>query len=340
MTGEQRVLGALQRKAIDRVPTFEWLISERVREALVPGSTYDEFIEAMDIDAAVVELNLKKTWINDVTYRDGWGTVKQITAEEYAVPLSGPMSGIEDLKSYIPPDYTDASHYKRLEEALEYHKDKRAVILRLNDVFSIPSRLVKSFEDFMVATMVDQDFIKELIDITIETYLGFAREAVKRGCKIVFTGDDYAFNTNPMVSPRVFEELFYPELKRVMRGYKESGLLVIKHSDGNIMPLIDMIMDTDINCIDPIDPLGGMDLGFMKKTYGDRFCIKGNVECAGSLSVGTTEEVIAETKKCLDTAMAGGGYICSSSNSILSSVKPENYKAMLDTIKEYGVYSV
>jgi uroporphyrinogen decarboxylase len=338
MTGEQRVYGALQRQPVDRVPTFEWLISENVREALQPGATCDEFIERMDIDAAVVELDIKKTYLDDVTYRDGWGIVKQKTKEEYAVPLGGPLRDAEDLKGYAPPDYNDPSHYRRLEEALAFHKGKRAVILRLNDVFSIPSRLATSFEDFMVAIMIDPDFVRALIDITIDTYLGFAREAVKRGCRIVFTGDDYAFNSNPMMSPKVFEELFYPGLKRVMRAYKDLGLLVIKHSDGNIMPLLDMIMDTDIDCIDPIDPLGGMDLGYMKKTYGDRFCIKGNVECAGALSVGTPEQVIAETKHCLKTAMPGGGYVCSSSNSILTTVKPENYQAMLDTIKEYGVY--
>ena len=43
---------------------------------------------------------------------------------------------------------------------------------------------------------------------------------------------------------------------------------VIKHTDGNIMPLMDMILDAGFECLDPIDPLGGMDMAFMKRTYG------------------------------------------------------------------------
>ena len=81
-----------------------------------------------------------------------------------------------------------------------------------------------------------------------------------------------------------------------------------------------------------------MNLAEVKQKYGDSICIKGNVSCSGVLTFGTVEETVEETKRCLKDGMGRGGYICSSSNSILSSVKPENYKAMLDTIREYGVY--
>lgn len=338
MTSEQRVYGALRRQPIDRVPTFEWLTSQLVRDALAPGCTYHEFIDKLDIDAAVVELDFKKEWLDATTYRDGWGTVKRKTAEEYALPLSGPLKDSSDLASYRPPDYRDPSHYKSLEFALDFHRGRRAVVLRLNDVFSIPSRLVSQFDEFLMALLLEPEYIKALIDMVIETYLGFAAGAVARGCKIIFTGDDYAANTGPLMSPDLFRDIFYPGLKRVMQGYKDLDLLVIKHSDGDIRPILDMIMDAPIDCIDPIDPLGGLELAFMKRTYGDRFCLKGNVECGGVLSLGTPEEVEAQTRKCLEIGMPGGGYICSSSNSILNSVKPENYKAMLDTIKRYGVY--
>lgn len=338
MTGEERVLGALQLQPIDRVPTFEWLISQNVRDMLAPGSTYNEFIEAMDIDAACIELDWHKEWLTEATFRDDWGIVKAKTEEEYATPVSGPLEGAADLASYVPPDFMEERYYKTLEDTLEFHRGKRAVILRLNDVFSIPSRLCVNYEEFMCAMLIEPEYIRDLIDMTVDTYLGFAREAYRRGCRIAFTGDDYAHNTAPLMSPDTFRDLFYPPLKRVMQGYRDIGLLVIKHSDGDIKPLLNMIMDTEINCIDPIDPLGGLDLKTMKETYGSRFCIKGNVACAGSLSIGTVGEVVEETKSCLRTAMGTTGYICSSSNSILASVKPENYKAMLDTIKEYGIY--
>ena len=40
----------------------------------------------------------------------------------------------------------------------------------------------------------------------------------------------------------------------------------------------------------------------------------------------------------LAEAGAGGGYVCSSSNSIHSGVRPELYRAMVDAIHTYGRY--
>jgi uroporphyrinogen decarboxylase len=113
---------------------------------------------------------------------------------------------------------------------------------------------------------------------------------------------------------------------------------VIKHTDGDLWPIIDMIIDSGISCLDPIDPQAGMDLTEVKEKYGDRVALKGNVDCAQTLSYGTVEEVIAETKEVIRKGGPGGGFILSSSNSIHASVKPENYMAMLDTLREYGRY--
>jgi uroporphyrinogen decarboxylase len=100
-----------------------------------------------------------------------------------------------------------------------------------------------------------------------------------------------------------------------------------------------MIIDSGIDCLDPIDPLGGMDLGVMKEAYGERLALKGNVDCAALLTFGTVDEVVEATKDALKIGMPGGGYILSSSNSIHSAVKPENYVAMVSTVHKFGQYS-
>ncbi len=94
---------------------------------------------------------------------------------------------------------------------------------------------------------------KALVD-----FLEMAKEITARGAKIIYTGDDYAGNTGPIMSPRHFRQLLYPGLCRVMGGYKELGLYVIKHTDGNLWPILDMIVDSGIDCLDPIDPQAGM----------------------------------------------------------------------------------
>jgi uroporphyrinogen decarboxylase len=81
-----------------------------------------------------------------------------------------------------------------------------------------------------------------------------------------------------------------------------------------------------------------MDLGEVKAKYGNRVALKGNVDCAQLMTFGTPKEVIDATKEALRKGMPGGGFILSSSNSIHSAVKPENYTAMLQACREYGRY--
>jgi uroporphyrinogen decarboxylase len=99
-----------------------------------------------------------------------------------------------------------------------------------------------------------------------------------------------------------------------------------------------MVIEAGFDCLDPIDPIAGMDIAEVKAVYGDRVAIKGNVDCAETLTFGTVEDVIAETKEAMQKGMPGGGYILSSGNSIHSAVKPENYQAMLDTWVKYRDY--
>ena len=97
-------------------------------------------------------------------------------------------------------------------------------------------------------------------------------------------------------------------------------------------------METGIDALHPIDPIAGMDLGEVKIEYGDRICLMGNVECGELLSWGTKKDVRKTVKECIRKAGKGGGLICMSSNSVHSGVKPENYLAMVETVKKYGEY--
>jgi uroporphyrinogen decarboxylase len=99
-----------------------------------------------------------------------------------------------------------------------------------------------------------------------------------------------------------------------------------------------MILESGIDCLDPIDPIAGLDIGEFKIKYGDRIALKGNVDCAHTLTFGTEKEVVDETREVIRKAGKGGGLILSSSNSIHSAVKPGNYLAMWNAIRMYGRY--
>jgi len=337
MNTDERIIAALNHEPTDRIPYFEWSMNASVIKAALPGATVDEFVYEMDLDA-VTEVNLDyKSVVSGDIHTDEWGIRKQYNMEDHYFPLGGSIRDSEDFKSYKPPNPRDGHHYETLEKKLKLHQGKKSIIVHLNDIFSIPSRLME-YEDFMCAMVTDPQLIKDMVNMNVDIQLELAEECVKRGVRFIMTGDDIAYVNGPLMSPGMFADIFLEPMKRVIGGYKNMGLYVMKHTDGDIMPLIDMLISTGIDCLDPLEPAAGMDLAFIKEKYGKDICLKGNVDCAHLLTYGTPEETAEAVKNCIRIAGPGGGYIISSSNSIHSSVNPENLMAMVETIHKYRDY--
>lgn len=339
LTGAQRVMRVLRGDEPDRIAHFEWIIDRKVREAICPCCTMEEFTVRMGLDAILTAPDFSNEQIGPGRYRSEWGVIYAKTGEEHGLPVEGPIKTIEDLRKYTPPDPHAAGRYESLKRIVERYKGKLAIGVHLNDVLSIP-RYLAGFERLMIAFATDPQFVHELVGLSVQVNLEMAKEVARHGADFVFTGDDYASAQQPFVSAQAFGEFLLPGLKRVVSGFKELGLPVIKHTDGNIMPLIDMIVDSGIDCLDPIDPVAGLDIGGIKKRYGDRIALKGNVNCAQTLTFGSVSEVVEETKEVIRKAATGGGLILSSSNSIHSAVKPGNYLAMWNAIRMYGKYPI
>ena len=112
---------------------------------------------------------------------------------------------------------------------------------------------------------------------------------------------------------------------------------IIKHSDGNIWSIIEKLVATGIDGIGPLEPAADMDLFRVKQQYGDRVCVMGNID-VDLLSRGSEDDVRESIKDLIARVSKGGGHILSSGNSITSSVQPNNFKAMIDTAREFGRY--
>lgn len=339
MTSVERVLCVLRNEQPDRIPHFEWIIDRQVREAILPGCTMEEFTVRMGLDAILTAPDIQHEQIGPKRFRNEYGVVVEKSAEEHSYAVQSPIKTLDDLRNYRPPDPHAPGRFDSLKKLVDRYKGKIAIGVHLNDVFSIPRNLI-GFEDFLMAIAADPELVRGAVDLSVELNLEFAKECARHGADFVMTGDDYASAEAPLMSPKAFRELFYPGLKRTFAGFKEQGLMTIKHTDGNIRLLLDMILDVDFDCLDPIDPMGGLDIGEMKRDYGDRFALKGNVDCAHALTFGSVEDVVQQTKDVIRKAAHGGGLIVSSSNSIHSKVKPGNYLAMWNTIRAYGKYPI
>ena len=148
---------------------------------------------------------------------------------------------------------------------------------------------------------------------------------------------DYCFNTGPFLSPDQFGQFITPYLARLTAGYRDLGFYVIKHTDGNIMPIIDQLVQTNPHALHSLDPQGGVDIAEVKRRYGDRVALCGNVNC-GLLDTGTDDEVIESARYALTNGMPGGGYIFCTSNCIYTGMRLARYELMLHVWREEGNY--
>ncbi len=148
---------------------------------------------------------------------------------------------------------------------------------------------------------------------------------------------DYCFNTGPFLSPELFNKFVTPFLKELIAGYRTIGYYTIKHTDGNIMPILDQLVSTNPHALHSLDPQGGIDIAKVKRLVGDRLCLIGNVNC-GLIDTGTEEEYIGSARYALKHGMPGYGYIFSTSNCIYTGMRLDRYEKLLEVRREEGVY--
>ena len=148
---------------------------------------------------------------------------------------------------------------------------------------------------------------------------------------------DYCFNTNPFFPPEMFADVVAPVLSKVIKAYRDMGYYTIKHTDGNIMPIIDQLIQCCPDALHSLDPQGGVDLKLLKRKYNDKVCLIGNVNC-GLLQTGTDEEASADIRRSLRDGMPNYGYIFSTSNCVYTGLDLSRYNMMNTIWREEGIY--
>ena len=185
------------------------------------------------------------------------------------------------------------------------------------------------------------DLYERYLDAKLPHSFLFLQAQVQHGVDAVIGGEDWCGKSGPLISPRHYRRLVLPRLQKLTAECHRLGVPFIKHTDGNITRVEqELLVESGIDAYQAIEPAAGMDIGDLKRRFGDRLILMGNVDCAHLLSFGTPEEVAKETERVIRLAAPGGGFVLTSSNSIHGGVRLENYLAMLETARRVGNYPI
>ena len=338
MTGYERMMLALKRRQPDRVPVWELIVDPPVINALYGDISYADFVEREDLDGITCVEDQKRKDLGSNVYRDEWGIIWKIEPSGLSYPLEGPIKSERDLDKYRPPDPDAPWRLKTLERYVKRFKGKKAIVFLGHETFEFSHYLMGGMDKLFMNYILKPALVKRLSEMISEYKCKVSENAAKVGADALLTGDDYAGRKGSFMSPTHFRQFVQPYLERAVNVAKQNSMPFIKHTDGNLKEILDMIVDTGIDALDPIEPIACMDIGQIKEKYGERICVVGNVDCTEILPRGTKEDVEEAVKETIAKASGGGGHILASSNSIHPAVKPENYKTMIDTAREHGVY--
>ena len=200
-------------------------------------------------------------------------------------------------------------------------------------LFGIPDgRNMMTFVDEMYE---HPEELKRRADQAINNGIELGYRMLDAGAECLINCCDFSFNNGPFMSPAQFDEFTTPYLNRWVQTFKKEGILTIQHSDGNLMPIMDRILESGVNAIQSVDPLAGMDIISLHKELSGKLCLIGNVDCS-RLQFGTPDEIDGMVQNLIEGCREGGGFVLSACNVIFKGIPKENYQAMVDARNKYG----
>lgn len=318
MTERERFIKTLQCEKIGgRVPHFElvyFLTMEKYRKVHPCHRNYEQWNQMSYVE--------QKLHIEDMA--DVYIDIAR-TYEHSAIFVQTPVGDIKHMQWL-------------LETIREKSGDEYYLMMHGDPTWAIPGG--DDMSEFAAKMYEEPEELNDISKRRVEEHVKMAEYLHNHGHLLDgFTlCSDYCFNTNPFFSCDMFDELVVPYLKEIISEYRKLGYYTIKHTDGNIMPILKQMADCNPHAIHSLDPQGGVEIPEVRKIVGDNIALIGNVNC-GLLQTGTEEECENDVLRSLEQGMEGGkGYIFSTSNCVYTGMPLSRYEKMVQIWKEHGVY--
>lgn len=284
-------------------------------------------MDTTDFSRAVKMHKSRYSVIEDEERERGW-------AEEG----TGIIAGRAELESIRWPD-PDALDYSPFEDVKRYLPPGARVIASVGYIFATVTRLM-GFSNFCEKLMEDPDLVARVFHKVGQIQLRVFENVVHLDVVgATWHPDDIAYYSGTMVAPRYLQQYLWPWYREMCRISREMDKPVIYHSDGRLDAVLDDIVGTGFTTLHPIEPKP-MDIAEVKRKYGHKLSLVGNIDLGYTLTRGTPEEVEDEVRQRIRDVAPGGGYGVGSANSVTEYVPLANFNAMREATFKYGKYPI
>lgn len=371
----ERVRKTLDHQIPDRVPTALWGgpygIVDPLYEDLIDilglgkenvpirnGHTVnhmdDRLLDALDIDTRFIwpgESPNSPTHIreNDELIYDDFGQPWKRTHPYYSSTdgLLKYAKSLEEIENLVHwPDVDDPRWIKGVEERAEGLRNSDYFIIGRMVVSHGPFQMAcdfRSMENFLIDMVEAPAFAEALLDRVTDMICGLTRNYLEASNGVMdmieLPGDDYAANDNLVISPRMFRQMIKPCIKKIIAVIRkiQPDIKIMLHSDGAIEKLIPDFIELGVDVLHPLEPVSGMDLAQVKKSYGNSISFLGSIDITHAMT-GTIDDVRKDVDRCIRDLAPGGGYILAPCNHLQADVQAKNVIELYRYAKEAGLY--
>ena len=251
------------------------------------------------------------------------------------LPLDYPVSCEEDWHS--AKRWYEFSEDRINVDALIRQKQSRdngaLTMIGIPGAFDEPRQLMGE-EGVCIACYEAPELLRDMLETFADTAVRVI-ERVGKYIKIdcVHVHEDMAGKSWPLFGPTQIREFFKPYYSRVWEAAKASGArLFSMDSDGDMSPILGELIECGLNCIHPMEPVGGNDIVELRKKYGHKLCFKGGINKHALLH--GPEAVRRELEYRMSPGLMGGGTIFGLDHRIPNGVPIETYRYYVDLGRE------
>ncbi len=351
MNAEQLVLTACAFCHPERIPRFDsfWDYPHAWRARLGPPEDLTD-VEIWVPDETTFPtrarfLECKEGWTYEI---DGWGrTIRSRPGSYFVETLDVPLpQGIDpDTIAFDPPAETGryrqgCSTEPEMMSTLTQAKGHHCVFGKTGGPY-LRTTFVRGETQFLIDIATDPPLARALADKMGEHLTAVGVSEIQRW-SLQKTGiwiyDDMAHNQGPIFSPTSFEKVFLPAYRRMIQAYKDAGVrYVFFHSDGDIRPLLDMLIDAGIDGINPLERRAHMDAVELRKRY-PRLILTGGMCNTDTLVLGPIARIQAEARQLIDLGRDGGLII--GTHSVSPEISLEHFAAYDEVCRTYGIFDL
>ena len=192
--------------------------------------------------------------------------------------------------------------------------------------------------DFMDFSELMQDIFKEYTRYCVALVEAFLRNHLLMADSVGLGGSSTSMSVISPTIPQDHIVGFVGSIKAVTARY---NVPLTYHMCGRSRQAISLLVEAGVDSMDALEcpPTGDVDLGEVKRLFGSRISLRGNINTITTMLNGTPADVEKEVERCMKDGKAGGGYILGPGDQTPYNTPNENIFALVESGRKHGVYS-